>query len=396
MTTDAATPSFVAHTPFVLASPEETLVARGVARTLRGERHTLAREVASLMAEREDDGDAPILVGALPFDSTRPAHLFVPRTIVLTRGASTWTTGPARPAPARGSVRVAPRPSRSQYERAVSEALARMTNGSSRSALQKVVLARSLFIDSAAPFDLTAILARLRADHNVTAFSVPLPGDGDGWQALVGATPELLLKREGRAVTSTPLAGSAPRSTDVALDRAAADQLLCSDKDQREHALVVDWIADRLTPYCVTLTVPRKPELLSTSAMWHLATHIRGELRDRSMSSVALAAALHPTPAVCGMPAEAARETIRDLEPFDRGFFAGAVGWCAANGDGQWLVAIRCARISATTAELYAGAGIVPGSIPSAEADETSAKFATLLRALAVDEQGMPLVQEAS
>lgn len=396
MNTDTPTPDFVAHTPFVLASPKETLVARGVARTLRGERHTLASEVASLMAEREDDGDAPVLVGAFPFDSTRPAHLFEPRTVVLTRGSSTWTLGARMPAPARGAVRVAPRPSRGQYEHAVSQALARMANGSSPAALQKVVLSRSLFIDSATPFDPAAILTRLRADHNVTAFSVPLPGDGEGWRALVGATPELLLKREGLAVTSTPLAGSAPRSPDAVLDRDAADRLLRSDKDQREHALVVDWIADRLAPYCVTLTVPRKPELLSTSAMWHLATRIRGELRDRSMSSVALAASLHPTPAVCGMPADTAREAIRDLEPFDRGFFTGAVGWCAANGDGQWLVAIRCARISATTAELYAGAGIVPGSVPSAEADETSAKFATLLRALSVDEQGMPLVQEAS
>ena len=116
--------------------------------------------------------------------------------------------------------------------------------------------------------------------------------------------------------------------------------------------------------------------------MWHLGTRIEGRLRDDSTPSVLLASALHPTPAVCGMPMARAADLIRKLEPVARDFYAGAVGWCDANGDGAWYVAIRCAEISGRQARLYAGAGIVPGSDPMAEAAETGAKFGAFLAAL--------------
>jgi isochorismate synthase len=193
------------------------------------------------------------------------------------------------------------------------------------------------------------------------------------------------LRREGLTVTSMPLAGSARRGADESQDRAAAEALIKSSKDLREHAVVVEWIADHLSSHCKSLRVSSKPRLVSTRSLWHLATPIQGRLRDGSASSVELAAALHPTPAVCGMPVELARATIQELEPFDRGFFAGAVGWCAANGDGVWMMAIRCAQLSDTSAQLFAGAGIVPGSTPGSEADETFAKFGALLDALSPD-----------
>ncbi|GAB3461846.1 chorismate-binding protein [Actinophytocola sediminis] len=128
--------------------------------------------------------------------------------------------------------------------------------------------------------------------------------------------------------------------------------------------------------------MPDRPELVSTSAVWHLSTRITGELIDREMTSLRLAGALHPTPAVCGSPFAAARDTIAELEPFDRGFYAGAVGWCDADGDGQWVVGIRCAELADRVMTLYAGAGIMPASRPDLELAETSAKFATLLRAM--------------
>jgi isochorismate synthase len=282
------------------------------------------------------------------------------------------------------AYRVTAWPSRRDYERAVDRALERMeASASGREALRKVVLARTLTIEGRVPFDPAAIVERLREDPSVTTFSMPLPDDDDGrCRTLVGATPELLLRREGLTVTSMPLAGSARRGADEGQDRAAAEALVTSSKDLHEHAVVVEWIADHLSSRCKSLRVSPKPRLVATRSLWHLATPIQGRLRDESASSVELAAALHPTPAVCGMPVDLARATIQELEPFDRGFFAGAVGWCAANGDGVWMMAIRCAQLSDTSAQLFAGAGIVPGSTPGSEADETFAKFGALLDAL--------------
>ena len=142
------------------------------------------------------------------------------------------------------------------------------------------------------------------------------------------------------------MAGSARRSMDHVADRATAERLMRSEKDLREHASVVEWVADRLAPYCRSLRVPAKPVLRSTSTMWHLVSPIEGELHDDDVSSIELATTLHPTPAVCGVPRDAAAQAIAELEPFDRGFFTGAVGCCDASGDGRWLVTIRCAEIA--------------------------------------------------
>lgn len=398
-------------TPFVFASAGERLVARGSVRTLRVQADTLATEVSRVRDERADDGDAPVLVGALPFDWRRDAWLIEPKLVMLTRQRASARAVNGRPlrSPAAGSeaarveagpveagrveagrveagaYRVTAWPSRREYERAVARALERMdASAPGHDLLRKVVLARTLTVEGPVPFDPMAIVERLREDPGVTAFSVPLPDDERGHRrTLVGATPELLLRREGLTVTSMPLAGSARRGLDESQDRAAAEALVRSSKELREHAVVVEWIADRLSPLCKSLRVSSKPRLVSTRSLWHLATPIQGHLRDGSASSVELAAALHPTPAVCGMPVDLARATIQELEPFDRGFFAGTVGWCAANGDGVWMMAIRCAQLMDTRAQLFAGAGIVPGSTPASEADETLAKFGALLDALA-------------
>jgi isochorismate synthase len=151
--------------------------------------------------------------------------------------------------------------------------------------------------------------------------------------------------------------------------------------------VVVESVAEALRPFCRTLTVPDRPSLVGTSAVWHLSTQITGELIDPGISALRLACALHPTPAVCGTPPELARRTIAALEPFDRGFYAGAIGWCDAEGDGQWVVGIRCAELfepvgARPSMTLYSGAGIMPASQPALELAETSAKFQTLLRAM--------------
>ncbi|HEY1178918.1 MAG TPA: isochorismate synthase, partial [Phytomonospora sp.] len=206
-----------------------------------------------------------------------------------------------------------------------------------------------------------------------------------GRRTLVGASPELLVRRRGRVVTAHPLAGSRPRTGNPGRDAAATAELLACDKDRREHAFVVDAIAAALAPYCANVDAPATPGVTATGAMLHLGTLITGELRDEGVSALELACALHPTPAVCGTPTAHARELIGRVEGFERGFYAGMVGWTDRSGDGEWAVAIRCAEVDGDRLRLYAGAGIVPGSQPRAELAETRAKFRTLLGALGVE-----------
>jgi isochorismate synthase len=128
--------------------------------------------------------------------------------------------------------------------------------------------------------------------------------------------------------------------------------------------------------------------------MWHLSTEIHGELLNRDISSLEVAFALHPTPAICGTPVLTAREAIGSQEPFDRGLFTGMVGWCDSEGDGEWAVTIRCAEVEGNELRLFAGAGIVAGSTPEAELAETSAKFRTMLLAMGLDSTVSRLKEE--
>lgn len=278
---------------------------------------------------------------------------------------------------------VSAQPEAPSYARAVARALAIMANEAGQpDALEKIVLARSLLVRGSAPISVPALMQRLGTDPAATAFCTALPSRGGQPRWLCGATPELLLSKTGARIASHPLAGSARRLADPHADQQSAAALMASDKDHREHALVVESILDVLAPWCRNLGAPEGTRLTSTRSMWHLGTRIEGVLKDADMPSAVLAAALHPTPAVCGVPMARANALIRDLEPVARDFYAGAVGWCDARGDGAWHVAIRCAEISGCEARLYAGAGIVPGSDPMAEAAETGAKFGALLTAL--------------
>ncbi|MFD2251077.1 isochorismate synthase [Pseudochelatococcus lubricantis] len=367
--------------PFVFSGAGGTLVGHGagcsLAPTAAG---SLAAAVEVFWKEQRH---ATLLVGALPFDRTAAAHLYAPESVSaaapigkvrsLPRAAGGWTSIAEPPA--------------ATYADSVARALALLNDEAA--ALRKVVLARSLLVTAPHAIDLDAVLTRLAQDSTITTYAVPLPAAASGApRTLVGASPELLVDKRGGTVRSAPLAGSARRHADAAADRASADGLLHSEKDLREHAFVVEAILDTLTPYCRALSAPEGPSLVSTASMWHLGTAIDGELKDPAVSVVELAAALHPTPAVCGLPRATAREAIATLEDFDRGFYAGAVGWADRAGDGRWMVAIRCAEFSGATARLYAGAGIVPGSDPESEVAETSAKFAALLAALGIDEAG--------
>nr|WP_255699303.1 isochorismate synthase [Luteimonas sp. Y-2-2-4F] len=290
----------------------------------------------------------------------------------------------ARPAFAGDAVA---EPAAGDYAAAVARCVERLREAAGPSPLRKVVLARSLRLQARAEVDPRTLAARLGEDASVTTYVAPLPvaaGEAPAW--LVGATPELLVSRRGEAVASHPLAGSARRCADAGEDARAAEALLASAKDHDEHRYVVEAILDALAPLCRQLQAPARPSLHATATMWHLGTRIAGTLKDPAVSAAALAGLLHPTPAVCGTPRLPALEAIRALEPVDRGFYAGAVGWTDAAGDGDWYVSIRCARVQARAMRLFAGAGIVAGSQPALEVDETAAKFMALLNALGLDD----------
>lgn len=299
-------------------------------------------------------------------------------------GTPTTRTGPlgdALPEPRAGAWTVRPVPAPEAYAAAVDEAVRRMDGHAGP--LRKVVLARALELTADEPVDPGAIVRRLAArDPRGHAFAVDLGADG----TLVGASPELLVSRHGDVVVAQPLAGSTARRADAAADRSGADALLRSPKDLREHAFVVDAVAAALRPLCAELDVPDAPSLVATNAMWHLGTTVVGRLADPATTALELAVALHPTPAVCGTPADAARALIAELEPFDRGPYAGAVGWQDASGDGEWVVTIRCGVVRDRSLRVYAGAGVVPGSRGVDELAETQAKLRTFLSALGVEE----------
>ncbi|MGW3468350.1 isochorismate synthase DhbC [Saccharopolyspora sp. NPDC000995] len=381
---------------FLLSSPHGVLLTCGVSATVSKTlcaREELPRRVEDFLNRATEFGRRnPLVVGAVPFGETLPAHLVLPEEVV--RAAPLNVVVPQAPRSGTLDCAARPVPAPAEYERGVSRVLRRMADGE----LSKVVLARSLELTAGEPIDVRNVLRNLAlADPASYTFAVDLPRRGeDGTRdtfgpqpplrrTLLGASPELLVSRRGTRVRSNPMAGSRPRSADPVEDQRRAAELSTSDKDRREHGAVVDAVVQALRPYCRDLEVPA-PSVISTAAMWHLATEITGELLDPTTSALELADALHPTPAVCGTPLQRARDVISETEPFERGYYAGMVGWCDAAGDGEWVVAIRCADIEDESMRLFAGAGIVAGSDPANELAETSAKFRTALSAMGLNQ----------
>jgi isochorismate synthase len=333
----------------------------------------VARAAALTQTVLAEVGGTAIALGALPYSGGCEAVLRVPDMAL--RDAPAFSGIPPEPAWAVRSL--IPEPLPVDYESAVERALEAIEGGE----IEKVVLARSLAVEADRPIDPRVVARRLSAaEPGSYVFLVSLPGGS----TLVGASPELLLRREGMTVSSDPLAGTALRSADPGRDREIARELLASGKEQREHRLIAEAVADGLAPYCSELIVDPEPSLSPTATLWHLRTAVRGTLRPDAPDALAMAAALHPTPAVCGTPRAAASAVISRLEDFDRRFYAGLVGWVDARGDGEWAITLRCAEITGATARLHAGAGIVAGSDPAAEDLETEAKFGPVLRALGV------------
>ena len=333
-------------------------------------------------------GAGPVLFASIAFDPTAGTSVFVvPEVVAGRRDGVGWVTtvdgtGSLDLPPVESPVdEPAPRLRYADgaldpatWSAAVATAVGRIGAGE----LAKVVLARDLLVSSDVPLDPRRLLRRL-ADRFPDCWTFAVDG-------LLGATPELLLRRRGRQLSARVLAGTAPRGAGAADERLAA-ALMGSAKDRSEHALAVDSLVRALEPYCATLDAPEEPELLTLANVRHLATDVTGTQRRHGSRSRAdlleLVGAVHPTAAVCGTPTTDAAAMIAELEGMDRGRYAGPVGWLDSRGDGEFGLALRCAELTGDSgARLFAGCGIVAGSDPAAELAETQAKFAAFQAAL--------------
>ncbi|MET0711542.1 MAG: isochorismate synthase [Jiangellaceae bacterium] len=333
-------------------------------------------------------GCGPVVFGSFAFDEHSESSVMVmPQVVVGHRNGQWWVTtvgvqGALPPAVEINRSQAARRPaplafadgtrSGAEWELVVEEAVSRINSGD----LEKVVLARDLVAESAAPVDPRWPLARLAENYpRCWTFCV------DG---LLGATPELLVRLERGLVTSRVLAGTIRRTGDDAHDLALAASLARSSKDLEEHEYAVRSVASALRRFCSSMNVPETPFVLHLANVMHLATDVTGVAAEPP-SSLALAAALHPTAAVCGTPTGAAAALIAEIEGMNRGRYAGPVGWMDAAGDGEWGIALRCARIDPddpARLRLFAGCGIVAGSDPEAELGESAAKLIPMRDAL--------------
>jgi menaquinone-specific isochorismate synthase len=335
-------------------------------------------------------GSGPVVFASIAFDPTAGTSLFVvPEVVVGRRNGQTWVTVTGDADEDRAVVETSPQVAATSIGRlayadgaldpvawcgAVAAAVSRIDAGE----LDKVVLARDLLVTAARPLDPRRLLLRL-AERFPDTWTFAVDG-------LLGATPELLLRRTGRRLDARVLAGTAPRGAGADDDRLAAG-LQSSVKDHAEHAYAVDSLADALRPYVEELDVPAEPSLLTLPNVRHLASDVHGRQRDGDTTGlIELVGAVHPTAAVCGSPTPRAAEVIAELEGMDRGRYAGPVGWLDARGDGEFGLALRCAQLTGADdgrqARLFAGCGIISGSDPIAELAETQAKLAAFQAAL--------------
>jgi isochorismate synthase len=368
-------------------------------------------------------GAGPILLGGLGFTGRTPAAddewaPFGPASLVLPELAFARTSGGAfvtaaatggdgtgprvlgrrwvalaararELAPAAGALVARPaaaplattgeRPDRAAWDRLVGL----FAGAVGRGRLDKVVLARRVALRSPLELDPVNALRRLAAaGPESTTFAFVRDG-----VTFLGATPERLARTEGRAFRTAAIAGSAPRGADAAEDALLAAALRASDKEREEHAVVVTMLRDALRPIVERLDVAHTPGILALRDVQHLSTPMEGVLRDET-GILALAERLHPTPAVGGEPRDAALALIAEHEGFDRGWYAGPVGWLGADGDGELMVALRCGLVEGQRATLFVGCGIVADSDPAREWEESRIKLRPVVSAVGRLEDG--------
>ena len=328
-------------------------------------------------------GTGPVLFTSFSFDRNEESVLVIPKVIVGQKGLQSWITWigdtaqpllPESPTQTSqgtftftdGSITT------DAWKERVSQAIARIE----KNGVDKVVLARDLVATASTDIDPRPILTKLAAEYPSTwTFAV------DG---LVGATPELLLRLSKGMVTSRVLAGTIPKTGDDAKDLALAASLARSSKDLEEHEYAVRSVAEALEPFCSSTNVPESPFVLHLANVMHLATDVTGALTEskQRVDAFSLLKSLHPSAAVCGTPRNIAFDIIDEIEGMNRGRYAGPVGWIDASGDGELGIALRTGQITGKEIRIYAGCGIVAGSNPEKELEESAAKMIPMRSAL--------------
>jgi len=366
---------------------------RGVALRARRADVTSSLEAIAVDDSVGQPGTGPVAFGALPFLPGADAELVVPAVLVGrdldgTRWVTTVTPrdvdapdpvatidallaeAPRQPEPGPGAFEVRSARPPEAWTDAVATATARIRAGE----LDKVVLAREVMVTADAPIPVATVLTRL-AQAYPDCFLYLVDG-------FCGASPELLVGRSGDVVRAQPMAGTAPRRGDPAADARLAASLFASPTYRHEHQVTIDAVHDGLLAFSSYVDYEPEPSVVALANVQHLATSVEGRLSHPPASILELVDALHPTPAVCGRPREAALAVIAELEELDRARYAGAVGWVDASGNGQWAVAIRGASIDGPVARVIAGNGIVGDSDPPTELSETRAKLQAMLAAI--------------
>jgi menaquinone-specific isochorismate synthase len=328
-------------------------------------------------------GTGPVLFASFSFDRNQGSVLVIPKVIVGQKGLQSWitwigdTAQPLLPeSPAKisqgaftfgdGSITTA------AWKERVAQAITRIET----TKVDKIVLARDLVATTNTDIDARPILKKLASEYPSTwTFAV------DG---LVGATPELLLRLSRGMVTSRVLAGTIPKTGDDAKDLALAASLARSSKDLEEHEYAVRSVAEALEPFCSSTNVPESPFVLHLANVMHLATDVTGALTEskQRVDAFSLLKSLHPSAAVCGTPRNIAFDIIDEIEGMNRGRYAGPVGWIDASGDGELGIALRTGQITGGEIRIYAGCGIVAGSNPEKELEESNAKMIPMRSAL--------------
>ncbi|MFB9313182.1 isochorismate synthase [Nocardioides plantarum] len=347
-------------------------------------------ETTARAVVRDDVGEPGcglVCFGTLAFaDDPGDSSLVVPEVVVGRRGDTAWITTisggglapaadhpePTDPPPAPVGLTYSDgHRNGDEWMSVVADAVRRINAGD----LEKVVLARDLVATADADVDVRWPLRRLAASYP-TCWTFHVDG-------FFGATPELLVRRERGLVTSRVLAGTIRRTGDDARDLMLAATLARSSKDLEEHEYAVRSVVDRFEPHCSSMNVPEAPFVLHLPNVMHLATDVTGVVHDAgTVSSLALAAALHPSAAVGGHPTSVAVDLIAEIEGMPRGRYAGPVGWMDATGDGEWGIGLRSAVVSGPTVRLFAGCGVVGDSDPESELAESSAKLVPVRDAL--------------
>jgi menaquinone-specific isochorismate synthase len=340
-------------------------------------------ETFSVANSVHGSGTGPVLFTSFSFDRNQESVLVIPKVIVGQKGSQSWITWigdtpqPTLPeSPAQFSQGTCTFGDGSISTAAWKDRVAQAIKRIEAAEVEKVVLARDLVVTSTTEISSVPILKKLAAEYPATwTFAVA---------GLIGATPELLLRLSRGMVTSRVLAGTIPKTGDDEKDLALAASLARSSKDLEEHEYAVRSVAEALEPFCSSTNVPESPFVLHLANVMHLATDVTGALIESKnrVDAFSLLKSLHPSAAVCGTPRNIAFDIIDEIEGMNRGRYAGPVGWIDASGDGELGIALRTGQISGNEIRIFAGCGIVAGSSPDKELEESAAKMIPMRSAL--------------